>query len=158
MSLRAKSKKGTQLICKLVNARRSSKGLTYQGLANLMRLNSNQHAFRLCNGSLPIQFYHLDTLSKALDWDFNNLALLWNIGRLIDERVPPENLSLLLPREYADARATDATIGSAPGARSHRDGRLSGDQPSYGFATDCHRIDVDLLVRLIQHGPQLFPE
>lgn len=158
MSAKAKSKKGTLLICRLVNARRIAKGLTYQALANLMRLKSNQHSFRLCNGSLPIQFYHLDSLSKALDWDFNNLALLWNVGRLIDERVPAEKLSLLLPCESPDAGAIEATPGSAPGTRSNRDGRLPGNQPGYGATADAHRIDVDLLVRLIQHGPTLFPE
>lgn len=134
-------------------------GLTYDKAARSVGLHSPQHLHRICKGTLPVQYYMLDGLAKVLRLENDSLTLLWNIGRLLDERVPASRLGLLCPYTSFVSGSTNETPGDPAGPGHGRDAGVPGNRRGPGdAAVGGDRLDIGLIVKLIENSASLFGE
>lgn len=158
MPARAKSHVGSQIVGRIVDTQRVNEGLSFQKAASLCGLHSAQHLHRICKGLLPLQYPMLERVARALNFDLDDLTLLWNVGRLLDERVPASRIAFLCPS--ADLRRPAVAGVAGPLARTGGggDAGVSGDDSGHGGAAAAKAIDVALLLRLLQQAGHLDPD
>lgn len=149
MSARAKGKWGARITMRVLDARRKQVELSYQDLATRSGFKSVQHLHNIFRGKSRLQFSMLKPLADALALDYESVLLLWNVGRLIDERIDPQDLSVLCPRRNPVGPGVDGIPGNDPPTRHGGDEHLPSRRGGNGTPGAAAQIDTDLIIQLL---------